>query len=104
MRTVKSHRKPAKKKIGPTPEEIERAHMQMLQAKLQKRNLTDPLQLKLRIIWDNLKALMLEVHGNTPENKAVAQGYEYEFKLAEQAENYYGSDVGDYVQEESKTQ
>jgi len=37
MRTVKSHRKPSKKSLAPTPEEIERAQMQMLQAKLQKR-------------------------------------------------------------------
>jgi hypothetical protein len=104
MRSKKAIRKPAKKTIVPTPEEIERAQMQMLQAKLQKHNLTDPLQLKMRIIWENLKALMLEIHGRSEDNKAIAQRYEFDFKLAEQAENYYGSDLADFVKEESKSQ
>lgn len=88
----------------PTPAEIEQAQMQLLLGKLKARNLTDPRQLKERIIWDNLKVLVQQTMGEHPQNKALLQSYEYQFKLAEVAENYHGSSRADYVKEESKSQ
>lgn len=87
-----------------SPQEIERAHHQMLIARLQPRGLIDPRQLKERIIWENLKALVLQIFGRSPENLAKVNSFEYEFRLAEQAENYHGSELADYIAEESKTQ
>lgn len=103
MQTQKAINKKRKSKM-PTHEEVEHAQMQMLVAKLRTRNLIDARQLKERIIWDNLKSLMLQAHGNTPENIAIVREYEYQFRLAEQAENQYGSEMANYIEEKSKNQ
>lgn len=95
---------PTKRNRAITRQDIEQAQMKMLQEKLRARNLTDPRQLKERIIWDHLKMLVLEIMGKHPLNKDLVDRYEFQFKLAETAENYHGSSRADYVKEQAKSQ
>lgn len=104
MRTTKATIKKAPATKKPKARQIEQAQMQLLLQKLQKRSLTNPRQLKERIIWEHLKVLVLHTKGETQENKNILQGYEYQFRLAEVAENHYGSDIADFIKEESKSQ
>lgn len=104
MQNTKASTKPRNSVKALTPRQLEQAQLQMLQAKLEARKLTDPRQLKDRIIWDNLRSLMLHILGDTPDNRLTVQRFEYEFKLAETAENYYDTDQAQYVREEAKSQ
>ena len=49
--------------------------------------LTTPEQIKLRIIWQHLQALTLEVHGKTPENISKMKSFDHAFRIAEQEES-----------------
>lgn len=57
-------------------------------AKLQKSyGLTDPAQIKERIILNNVLAIAQAVHGDDENNRRLMRIYESQFKLCEMQEN-----------------
>jgi hypothetical protein len=48
--------------------------------------LQKPRQIKLRIIWNHIQALVISVHGDTPANLRKLKHYDLHFRVAELAE------------------
>jgi hypothetical protein len=48
--------------------------------------LEKPSQIKLRIIWNHVQALVISVHGNTPGNLRKLKRYDLHFRTAELAD------------------
>jgi hypothetical protein len=49
--------------------------------------LSTPNQVKQRIMWNNIKALVTHAFGKSPENDRLMARYESEWKEAEKEEN-----------------
>jgi hypothetical protein len=52
----------------------------------ERYGLVTPTQIKQRIIWNNLKALIAHHYGNDPQNDLIMQRYECDWRAAEAEE------------------
>ena len=53
----------------------------------ERYGLLQPDQVKLRIIWNNVKALVTQQYGPDQQNDQLLKRYEQDFKAAETEEN-----------------
>jgi hypothetical protein len=51
-----------------------------------KYGVMSPDQVKMRILWENIRSLVKVTFGETPENKKIMDAYQLEWKLAEEEE------------------
>lgn len=52
----------------------------------EKYGLTTTQQVKERILWDNLKAIIINLYGDDPQNRKILDRYQSEWKACEKEE------------------